>query len=129
MPQWTLDLSKYAKKTQQKILDIKRSVAFQCYSSIMELTPVDTGRARGNWNISTGNIDNSADENLFMQNGLKYTIDDIKADNDQSIFISNNIEYIESLEYGHSKQAPQGMVRLTCSKMQELLNKAVQDNK
>jgi hypothetical protein len=50
------------------------------------LTPVDTGRARAGWRY----------EDL--------------SDNQKRIY--NQVEYIIFLEFGHSRQAPLGMVRI-----------------
>lgn len=64
-------------------------------SRIQLLTPVDTGRARGGWR--------------FARDG-RYTMR-----------VFNNVHYIIYLEYGHSQQAPHGMVRLTAAHLQRIL--------
>ncbi len=39
------------------------------------------------------------------------------------IFISNCCVYITSLEYGHSGQAPQGMVRVTIEEVKDAVGR------
>lgn len=140
MAHWTIDISKYAEKKGKEIKDIRRAYAFALYASIVKKTPVDTGRARGNWNISVGKVDSSTDDN---RKGIRYkgTGDVPNPNGDESIFISNNLPYIETLEYGgypnppkggkgktvngFSKQAPNGMVGVTLANNENIFNAAV----
>ena len=127
MAKWTMDLNKYAKKKKVEIKKVRKNYAFALYSSIVKKTPVDTGRARGNWNITVGHDDILPKENTVPQ--FKSVEEVPKVEGDESIFISNNLPYITKLEYGgypnppkkgsgktingYSKQAPQGMVGVT----------------
>ena len=97
MAEWSIDMSKYAEKAKAKIEKVRRNYAFALYSSIVKKTPVDTGRARGNWNISVGKDDTSVSDKK-MKSGLKYKENSINAKGDESIFISNNLPYITTLE-------------------------------
>jgi hypothetical protein len=40
-------------------------------------------------------------------------------------YLVNNLPYIKPLEYGHSKQAPQGMVRISVVRFRQALKKAI----
>lgn len=140
MAEWSIDMSKYAENTKSKIEKVRRNYAFALYSSIVKKTPVDTGRARGNWNISVGKDDTSVSDKK-MKSGLKYNENSINAKGDESIFISNNLPYITTLEYGgypnpsksktgktvggFSKQAPNGMVGVTLANNENIFNSAV----
>jgi hypothetical protein len=44
-----------------------------------------------------------------------------------SVYFTNNLPYAYSLEFGHSKQAPGGMVRITAQDFQKLLSEAAQE--
>ena len=44
-----------------------------------------------------------------------------------SIYFTNNLPYAYSLEFGHSKQAPGGMVRITAQDFQKLFSEAVKE--
>ena len=43
----------------------------------------------------------------------------------QETFMSNSLPYIEDLEYGSSKQAPNGMVRRNLARVQRIVDKAI----
>lgn len=138
MAKWSLDLTKYANGAKAKIKKVRVNYAFALYSLIVKKTPVDTGRARANWNVSVGSVDSSTTDET-KKTGLKYKESDIKADGDESIFISNNLPYITTLEYGgysknsksgrtvngFSKQAPNGMVGVTLANNENIFNAAV----
>lgn len=127
MAEWSMDLSKWAKHKEHEIVEVRKTFAFMLYSSIVRKTPVDTGRARANWNVSTGSPDTSTTTQTQKTAQPKKTIPEPKGD--ESIFIANNLPYITTLEYGgfpnppksktgktengYSKQAPNGMVGVT----------------
>lgn len=69
-------------------------------------TPVDTGRARANWFVAEGAPRVETTEATTPQNHAA-----VKLTGKSVIFVTNSLPYIVPLEYGHSKQAPYGMVR------------------
>lgn len=89
-------------------------VAFAAFQAIVSATPVDTGRARGNWIPAIGreqtqptdDVDKSGTGRLGQTQQLfgNYELADGK------IFITNNLPYIQRLNEGHSMQAPAGFV-------------------
>ena len=86
------------KETRKTALGILRDVILQ--------TPVDTGRARGNWQASTSDI-NSTLETTDKSGSATITAQSanitIGAD---TYYIINNLPYIKRLNDGYSKQAP-----------------------
>ena len=143
MAHWTMDLTEYAKKKQVEIKEVRKAYAFALYSSIVKKTPVDTGRARGNWNVSVGSPDTSVTEEKRKTPKPMSKMPEPKGD--ESIFISNNLSYITTLEYGgfpnppkkdggktangYSKQAPEGMVGVTLANNENIFNAAVRSVK
>lgn len=139
MAEWSMDLTKYAEKKKVEIKEVRKSYAFALYSSIVKKTPVDTGRARANWNVSVGSPDTSTTEDTATTPMSKSKMPDPKGD--ESIFISNNLPYITTLEYGgfpnppkkdggktingFSKQAPNGMVGVTLANNEAIFDSAV----
>ena len=87
---------------------VVRKLAFEAYNGVTLKTPVDTGRARGNWNIGAGSPDLSTTEQTSSPRPSL-----AKGDGEKVIYITNNLPYIERLEDGWSKQSPSGMVGLT----------------
>lgn len=115
-------LNRAAKELEADIADIVRVTAFKIERKCVERTPVDTGRARASWNISEeyadlkvapeGNHGMPPPSSGGVKGGAVGGISGKKP-----IFISNNLEYIVPLEFGHSKQAPNGMAALAIAEV------------
>ena len=77
---------------------------------IVERTPVDTGRARANWFVAEGapRIETTTATTPVARPPLT---------GDSVIYITNSLPYIVPLEYGHSGQAPNGMVRIALAEV------------
>lgn len=82
-------------------------------------TPVDTGRARMNWNVGVGTIDATTTEQIdpsgqaAINDGAARLSGYDTAQGFPIINLSNNLPYIGRLDDGYSQQAPAGMVALT----------------
>jgi hypothetical protein len=123
MSSFTLDISKFAEKAGEQADKVVREICFKLYSDILYNTPVDTGRARANWFTSIGTPSNvtiefnggkAAAEGL----AISRTMPDIAKAAGNVFWISNNLPYINRLEYeGWSKQAERGMVRIAIDNM------------
>lgn len=89
------------------------------------------GRFRGNWQVSfdqkseeeTGRIDKSGNETIAAGNMV---IERFKVGM-TSVYFCNNVPYAYPLEFGHSKQAPGGMVRITAAEFQRFFDEAVRE--
>jgi hypothetical protein len=89
------------------------------------------GRFRGNWQFSidapvTGEldrIDRSGNETIAE---LKAQVAALTVG--QTAYIVNNLPYAIPLEYGHSTQAPGGMVRVTLARFKAIVEEAVRSN-
>ncbi|MCB5315834.1 hypothetical protein [Yersinia intermedia] len=75
------------------------------------------GRFRGNWQVGldaqpdgeTGRIDKSGNMTIAAGN---YMLEQFKVGT-KAIYFANNVPYAYRLEFGHSSQAPNGMIRIT----------------
>lgn len=75
------------------------------------------GRFRGNWQVSldvqqegeTGRKDPNGNITIAVGN---YMIEQFKVGT-KAIYFTNNVPYAYPLEFGHSSQAPSGMIRIT----------------
>ena len=125
MSKFTLDVQAFIAKAKKNPETVMRSVSLKLFSAIIKASPVDTGRFRGNWQ-TTG---------VTPATGLVAGVDPTgnKAVNSAATFITNapgwntftltnNLPYAERLEYGWSKQAPVGMVRVNIARFQQLIN-------
>lgn len=116
-------LNRMAGAIESDVSDFVRSAVFRALYRIIDRTPIDTGRARAAWNcgFSAGSDVPAAGEyrgdalslaNEAVENIGGITGGAAKLSGD-TIYIYNNVEYIEALEAGHSRQAPAGMVALS----------------
>jgi len=127
----TKGIKKFAKQSGLEVDKVVRKIALIAYDGITKRTPVDTGRARANWNFSVGNADTTVSSEGFGKSTGKHVnsptppsspkapkITLKKGDGLEDIYITNNLPYIKRLEYGHhSKQAPKGMVKVTLAEI------------
>lgn len=148
------DIHNFAKITEDKIEQIFRLSAIQLFKSVILKTPVDTGRARSNWQTEIGKF--SKGEIDHIKNNEALIADMINKVNEgtiaQGYFLANNLPYIQKLEYGgyplapkqgswdkkkkdfvikteggFSKQAPEGMVRISLEEVKADLKRILED--
>jgi len=93
-----------AKDILQQSDTAAKAFAFTLFSEIISWTPVDTGRARANWNISNDSPDYSTTDNTASR-GFDFSVSGGK-----DIYIANGLPYIVALDSGHSSQAPNGII-------------------
>jgi hypothetical protein len=121
-----IDIDRIINKAKENGAAVARKVALELQAKVIEKSPVDTGRLRGNWNVSLNLLDTteySADISggTAISRGIGELFSFKVGD---SIYITNNMPYVAKLEFGlygegektaggYSKQAPQGFVRIT----------------
>lgn len=97
----------YEVKVKNALTKTVRAIALVIHGELTNTTPVDTGRARSNWlpSLNTPRNDTVAPNQGERVDGVlkEYDIKD-------TIFITNNLPYIQRLNDGYSKQAPSGFV-------------------
>ena len=120
----------------EKFVEFHKKVVLDALSKLVRKTPVDTGRARLNWNVGIGAPDDSVREDTapgktapvaegqMGEAGLEVFKRGLVAMSDlgpfQVVYVSNNVIYIEFLEQGRSTQAPNGMLSLTMTELREM---------
>lgn len=105
---------------------LQRKIALQALQGLVLKTPVDTGRARANWQVT---LDEPAGGTLEATDpsgggtiaGGAATIGAVEPYG--SIWITNNLPYIEELEDGHSDQAPNGMLAVTLAELRSIFGR------
>lgn len=136
------DIKKFAQQTETTLEQVIIDYVVGVSQKIIERTPVGNpslwqsgappgyvgGTARANWIPSIGTPDqsevNSTDQNrgnnqvLAIQNQIPGNV----------FYLTNNVPYIERLEYGWSTQAPNGMMRRTLREARSILREAVNKN-
>jgi len=126
----------FATDLDKAVLNIKgftekqvRGTLFGLSSRIIKESPVDTGRFRGNWQASIGSPAPSTTSRLDSTgagsiNDVAVTVQGLKLG--QTFYLANNLPYAGRLEYGYSKQAPSGFLRINLQRVQFEINKARQ---
>lgn len=107
-------IANFGPAVSKRIDSVRRGVVIKLFSAVILDTPVDTGRARGNWQVSKGApIRNEIERD---DKGGQAPISEVNraaqdSTGDEPLFLSNNLPYIGKLEEGYSGKAPEGMVR------------------
>jgi hypothetical protein len=100
-----------------------RALALEVAKRVILRTPVDTGRARGNWNLSVGepDFDTSKHNAPKGQAPIRRAMARLQGvEYGDEVWLANGLPYINALEHGHSKQAPTGMVKVTMAGVRAL---------
>lgn len=138
-------INKWIETTESKIDDVLQTIAIKVGESVVTLSPVDTGRFRGNWQMT---IDSPASSSLlrYDQDGHT-TIAEIAAKANsftagQIAYIQNHVLYGNDIEYGlyngptskvtdegFSRQAPAGVLRITESQFVKIVQDAIRLNR
>lgn len=133
MSDFVLDLNRFVGKTKVGMRTVTRKVALELFRGVVMKTPVDTGRAKGNWQVSIGTpatgvvewTDKTPEGHLSSESLAKITREVESWDGAKvAIYLSNNLAYIERLENGYSGQSPAGMVRVTLSEYPGIVQRA-----
>lgn len=98
-----------------------RKLALEALRRVVLKTPVDTGRARGNWQTTIGRPATGQTEATDPSGGQTISRGSQvigQAPIFRPITLANNLPYIERLESGSSQQAPNGMVATTVSELE-----------
>ena len=113
-------IDKFADAVGSSVDAVVLQTAMAVYRGVKETTPVATGYARANWQIT---ISGPAQGKREIGN---YDATDVAVLATRShgtvVWISNNADYIMALEHGHSGQAPQGMARITVENVKERMS-------
>lgn len=149
---FVMDIQKFTVRSIEDIDLIRRKTTIDVFNGVVRKTPVDTGRARGNWQTT---VTKPATEPIDLEdpNGQSAMSETAKVVGQSgildSVFLANNLPYIGTLEYGgypnppkkgsydprtgsytmkssggFSKQAPAGMVRITLAEFPQIVKKS-----
>src|SRR5699024_12813197 len=110
--------------------------AEKVHTDLVKRSPVDTGRYRGNWQVTANNPPLYA-LNQYDKHGDK-TIAEGKRDiyailrgggAVRAIYISNMLVYANVPEYGHSRQAPEGVLGIVAVKLRSYIAEAIKESR
>jgi hypothetical protein len=142
---FSLAIREWAEKVGGALDDVCRSIIIDAGSSLIRMSPVESGRFRGNWQFSIETPPAGVLE-VQDQDGRE-TIQKLVAEANtfnagQVAYIINNLPYGPLLEFGgyngptdlvteqgFSRKAPEGFVRITQARFQKIVRDAAAEHK
>ena len=143
MGSFTLDLQRFAEKCAERADDAVGNIVVRIAAELDKRSPVGDatywkkpppagyigGHFRANWQLGIGampmgeipGVDRTGEK---TQGRIMAEIPEQAAG--KVYYIANNVPYAERLEYGWSRQAPQGLVGLTVTMFQDIVRDAVE---
>lgn len=141
MTTFSVPLAQLAEKLKADVNLVVQKTTVQVFSAVVQKTPVDSGRARANWNISRGAPDATTTESTDQARGQAEANKALGIPAGGVVFLSNGLPYARVLEYGlypnppkkgtgktaggFSRQAPAGMVRTTAAEFDDYVRRAI----
>lgn len=127
-PEFRRKLTKAEEEAGELSLRFQKRIALEAMRRVVARTPVDTGRARGGWQMARGqgtNADTGSRDAVGSATvGTALSILDRIRIPFGLITVFNNVEYITFLEEGSSDQAPLGMVAVTLIELEAIASAA-----
>lgn len=138
-------IDQWTKSVIVKMDNIFKDVVINIGESVIRISPVDTGLFRGNWQLTIDN-ETSGELSRLDPSGTGALASIVGRANSltagQVAYILNHLEYGYDLEYGtyngptakvtpegFSRQAPEGMVRITAREFIPIVEEAIRLNR
>ena len=125
-------VQKFSRMASQSLEKTVRAIEIQLFAEIIDLSPRRSGRFVGNWQISQGSpASGEIDREAQKQQAISEMNEVVAALRGGGVtFLSNNLPYAHRLEFeGWSKQAPEGMVRRTVARFNQIADEAARKNR
>ena len=121
---FALQLTRASKEIMEAVTLRQRWIIFELAKAIVMDSPVDKGTFRGNWRFSF----NHDQQQLNRQDPSGATVlgelqSFINGYNSGEMWLLNGLNYGLPLEYGHSRKAPQGMVRRNIARINSIVGR------
>ena len=117
-------LKKFNKDAVEAADRTVRAIKLELFSSIILDTPVDTGRARGNWQTNEGSPKSGELDRADRGSAAISEAESNLGHGDCTTYMTNNLPYIEQLEHGSSGKAAEGMVRKNIARIEQIVKKS-----
>lgn len=121
-------LQAIAKRANGDIEKVASASMLRLGNRIVLQSPVDTGRFKNNWMSAWQAIDRSSNRggNTSGSDSLGQLKDKVSSvDLGKEFFFTNTVPYAMKLEYGHSAQAPDGIVRVNALHWEQIVTSEV----
>ena len=126
---FSLSIGRWAKDQIQGVSRFHKAVILELFSSVVQDTPVLTGRLAGNWMFTrnapaTETTASTDPDRSAVLAKIADGVRDLNVLNDYHVFLANNLPYASRIEFdgwSHTK-APKGMVRINLSRVRANLD-------
>lgn len=141
MAGFSVPLAQLAAKVKLDLDTVVRKSTLEVFGAVVKKSPVDTGRFRANWNVSHGVVDTSTTASTNQGRAVTEVQKALTLPTGGVVYLANSLPYARVLEYGEypnppkkgkgktaggfSRQAPQGMVRLTAIEFSDYVQKVI----
>jgi hypothetical protein len=124
---FSAQIAEFVAKAKENADLVVRKVALEMFTRVVIKSPVDEGRFKSSWVVAInsipggdpGTIDKTGAPSIMR---IDAAVLNLKAGT--VITMCSNLSYSRRLEYGWSKQAPAGMVRITVVEFAGIVNQA-----
>lgn len=131
---FTTSIDKWIDASGSGITDCIEIMAGKVQEDLVNRSPVDTGRFRGNWQVTAdrpamhalNNYDREGADTIAEGKRAVYAM--LRGGGAvKQIWFSNMLIYANALEYGHSKQAPAGVAGVVAVRLRSYLADAIKE--
>lgn len=122
-------INAWVENVDKSLDEVVKHIVIELGADLIELTPVDTGRLKGNWIMSI-NGETYHSNIRYDDTGdvtFRELLDKVKSLSAGDIaYIANRLLYSEIIEWGGSpRKAPEGMLRVTAARFEHYVDEAV----
>lgn len=130
------DIDKWIDAAGDGLVDCIEIFAGKVQTALVNGSPVDTGRFKGNWQVTANKpplyalnrYDKDGGDTIAEGKRAIYAI--MRGGGAvRSIHFSNMLIYANALEYGHSKQAPAGVVGIVAVRLRSFMAEAIKESR
>lgn len=132
---WQADINDWIEASEKGLLEVVAVTCEQVIRDLVSLSPVDTGRFRGNWQItfnepalhSLNEYDKTGNKTVAAGDRAISVYRSTRGAGITSIYFSNMLVYANALEHGWSKQAPAGVLGIVAVRLRYYFAFAVRE--
>lgn len=123
MTTFSASLANFETHALEQIDKVRRAAIINLFNLIVDATPVDEGRLRGNWQTNAGSPKLGELSEIRGPSEVKAEIVANLGKVTDTVFFTNNLPYAHRIEYeGWSAFARNGMVRPNVLRWNEIVN-------
>ena len=124
---FVVELQAFEDKVPNLVSKTIKKVTLDIHAAVSNSTPRDTGRASGNWLCGDGFMPTEVTDNTSIAVSIakaRVALANYEAAGGRPVDMVNNLDYIQALENGHSKQAANGMLQVTLEDFERFVKRA-----